>query len=82
MPYYPSCSAYGLEAVEKYGSKAFKAGMGAEVIKQLLSEVDLAAESKQLKEELRKAKGQKKLNIAKRLGIIDSLSEQVQNQNG
>ncbi len=60
------------EAVEKYGSKAFKAGMGAEVIKQLLSEVDLAAESKQLKEELRKAKGQKKLNIAKRLGIIDS----------
>ena len=60
------------EAVEKYGTKSFKAGMGAEVIKQLLSEVDLAAESKQLKEELRKAKGQKKLNIAKRLGIIDS----------
>ena len=26
-PYYPSCSAYGLEAIEKYG--AFKGGMMA-----------------------------------------------------
>ena len=26
-PYYPSCSAYGLEAVERYGS--FKGGMMA-----------------------------------------------------
>ena len=26
-PYYPSCSAYGLEAVERYG--AFKGGMMA-----------------------------------------------------
>lgn len=60
------------EAVEKYGSKAFKAGMGAEVIKELLSQVDLEKESKELKEELKKSKGQKKLNIAKRLGIIDS----------
>ncbi|MBQ8451611.1 MAG: DNA-directed RNA polymerase subunit beta' [Clostridia bacterium] len=60
------------EAIEKYGPKAFKAGMGAEVVKELLSKVDLEAESKELKAELKKAKGQKKLALAKRLGLIDS----------
>lgn len=60
------------EAIEKYGPNAFKAGMGAEVIKELLSQVDLEKESKELKEELKKSKGQKKLNLAKRLGLIDS----------
>ena len=60
------------EAVEKYGPKAFKAGMGAEVIKELLSKVDLEAESKELKAQLKNSKGQKKLAIAKRLGLIDS----------
>ena len=60
------------EAVEKYGSKAFKAGMGAEVIKQLLSEVDLQKESDELKVLLKNSKGQKKLSIAKRLGLVDS----------
>ncbi len=60
------------EAVEKYGSKAFKAGMGAEVIKELLADIDLEKESKELKEILKKSKGQKKLNVAKRLGLVDS----------
>lgn len=60
------------DAVEKYGPKAFKAGMGAEVIKELLSKVDLEAESKELKAQLKNSKGQKKLAIAKRLGLIDS----------
>ncbi len=60
------------EAVEKYGPKAFKAGMGAEVIKELLSKVDLEKESAELKEILKKSKGQKKLSIAKRLGLVDS----------
>ena len=60
------------EALEKYGSKAFKAGMGAEVIKQLLSEVDLEKESKELKVLLKQSKGQKKLSVAKRLGLVDS----------
>ncbi len=60
------------EALEKYGSKAFKAGMGAEVIKELLSKIDLEAESKELKVLLKNAKGQKKLNLAKRLGLVDA----------
>ena len=60
------------EAVEKYGSKAFKAGMGAEVIKLLLSEIDLQKESEELKVILKNSKGQKKLSVAKRLGLVDS----------
>ena len=60
------------EALEKYGSKAFKAGMGAEVIKQLLSEIDLQKESDELKVLLKNSKGQKKLSVAKRLGLVDS----------
>ncbi len=60
------------EAQEKYGVKAFKAGMGAEVVKELLKRIDLDAESKSLKEELAKSKGQKKLKIAKKLSLIES----------
>ena len=60
------------EALEKYGPKAFKAGMGAEVIKELLSEIDLQKESDELKVLLKNSKGQKKLNLAKRLGLVDS----------
>ncbi len=60
------------EAVEKYGSKAFKAGMGAEVIKLLLSEIDLQKESDELKVILKQSKGQKKLSVAKRLGLVDA----------
>ena len=60
------------EALEKYGPKAFKAGMGAEVIKELLSKIDLQKESEELKVLLKNSKGQQKLNLAKRLGLVDS----------
>ncbi|MBR2391712.1 MAG: DNA-directed RNA polymerase subunit beta' [Clostridia bacterium] len=60
------------EALEKYGPKAFKAGMGAEVIKELLSQIDLEKESAELKVILKNSKGQKKLNTAKRLGLVDA----------
>ena len=60
------------EALEKYGPKAFKAGMGAEVIKELLSQIDLQKESDELKVLMKNSKGQKKLSLAKRLGLVDS----------
>ena len=60
------------EAQEKYGPKAFKAGMGAEVIKELLKNIDLDGEREKLKEELASSKGQKKLKIAKKLSLIES----------
>ena len=50
----------------------FKAGMGAEAIKTLLSELDINALSVQLKSELEKASGQKKAKIIKRLEVVEA----------
>ena len=58
------------DAVEKYGYGAFEAGMGAEAIKRLLSEVDLEKESKVLKEQLPSMKGQKKIKAMKKLDVV------------
>ena len=56
---------------EKYGDR-FVAEMGAEAIKKLLMEIDIEALSKELKEELLKATGQKKIRIIKRLEIVEA----------
>jgi DNA-directed RNA polymerase subunit beta' len=56
---------------EKYEDD-FKAGMGAEAIKQLLSEIDPESLSVELKEELKKSSGQKKVRILKRLEVVES----------
>ena len=50
----------------------FKVGMGAEAIKELLSEIDIEELSRQLKEELVNASGQKKLRLIKRLDVVES----------
>ncbi len=50
----------------------FKAGMGAEAIKELLSEIDLDATCKELREELESATGQKRLRIFKRLEVLEA----------
>ncbi len=59
------------EAYEKYGSR-FKAGMGAEAVKELLAEIDLEALSAELKEELEGSTGQKRIRIMKRLEVVES----------
>ena len=56
---------------EKYEDR-FVAEMGAEAIKKLLMEIDVEELSKQLKEELLKASGQKKVRIIKRLEIVEA----------
>ena len=56
---------------EKYEND-FRVGMGAEAIKELLAELDLEALAKELREELDKAQGQKKLRIIKRLEVVES----------
>jgi DNA-directed RNA polymerase subunit beta' len=63
------------EAIEKYGASAFKVGMGAEALKILLREIDLDAESKELKETLLTASGVKKVKAAKRLEIIEAFRQ-------
>lgn len=60
------------DAIEKFGYGSFDAGMGAEAVKVLLSHVDLDKESKVLKEEIQKAKGQRKIKAAKKLDVVES----------
>ena len=56
---------------EKYEDD-FRAGMGAEAIKELLAELDLEQLSKELTAELRESTGQKRLRIIKRLEVVES----------
>ncbi|WP_322169642.1 DNA-directed RNA polymerase subunit beta' [Acutalibacter caecimuris] len=56
---------------EKYEDD-FKAGMGAEAIKELLAELDPEKLSVELKEELEAASGQKRMRILKRLEVVES----------
>ena len=58
-------------AKEKYGDE-FRAGMGAESIKELLAEIDLDALSKELKEKLVDATGPKKIKIIRRLEVVEA----------
>ena len=62
------------DAREKYGNE-FKVGMGAEAVKQLLSEIDLDKESEELKSELKASTGQKRARIIKRLEVIEAFRE-------
>ncbi len=59
------------EWYERYEND-FRVGMGAEAIKELLAEIDIEQLSKELKEELEHASGQKKLKIIKRLEVIEA----------
>lgn len=60
------------EAVDKYGEESFVAGMGAEAIKVLLSEIDLESLSIQLREALEQSSGQKKIRLIRRLEVTES----------
>ena len=60
------------EAVEKYGSKAFDVGMGAEAIKILLARVNLEEESEYLKKTIEESTGQKKARAVKRYEVVES----------
>ena len=60
------------EAKEKYGDR-FEAGMGAEAIKKLLSDIDLEELSADLRKKLKEASGQKKIRIVRRLEVIEAL---------
>jgi len=59
---------------EKYEDD-FKAGMGAEAVKELLEQIDLDELSVQLREELKTASSQKKLRIVKRLEVVEAFRE-------
>ena len=53
-----------------YNDEEFKVGMGAEAIKELLSEIDIDALDAELREQLASASGQKRARILKRLDVV------------
>ncbi|MBR6290269.1 MAG: DNA-directed RNA polymerase subunit beta', partial [Clostridia bacterium] len=59
------------EFYEKYEND-FRVGMGAEAVKELLAEIDIEALSAELRDELSKAVGQKKVRIIKRLEVVEA----------
>ena len=62
------------EAREQYGN-AFRVGMGAEAIHELLAAIDLEKDSEELKAELENATGQKRARIIKRLEVVEAFRE-------
>ncbi|WP_287884749.1 DNA-directed RNA polymerase subunit beta' [Paracoccus sp. (in: a-proteobacteria)] len=65
-----------LDAQDQYGADAFTANIGAEAIREMLANIDLAATAEQLREELKEATGElKPKKIIKRLKIVESFLE-------
>ena len=62
------------EAREKWGS-AFRVGMGAESIQELLQSIDLDKDYHELQEGLKGATGQKRARIVKRLEVVEAFRE-------
>ena len=62
------------EMREKY-EDSFKAGMGAETIKELLAEIDLDKTCEELRAELEEASGQKRVRILKRLEVLEAFRQ-------
>lgn len=60
------------EEIEKYGYGAFRVGMGAEAVLELLKDINLEKESEELKTELKTASGQKRARIVKRLEVVEA----------
>ena len=63
------------EVCDTYGRSAFRVGMGAESIHELLAAIDLEKESAELKAELENATGQKRARIIKRLEVVEAFRE-------
>ena len=65
-----------MDAQDTYGMDAFTANIGAEAIREMLSQIDLEAEAEQLRADLAEATGElKPKKIIKRLKIVESFLE-------
>ncbi len=62
------------DSVEKFGQN-FKAGMGAEAVKELLAEIDLEAQSRDLRADLTDSTGQKRVRTIKRLEVVEAFKQ-------
>lgn len=59
------------EARDKHGT-GFKAGMGAEAVKQLLDGLDLDTLSTELKQEIKDTTGQRRIRATRRLEVVEA----------
>ena len=62
-------------AVDKYGYNSFTVGMGAEAVKQLLQNIDLEKESKELRADLKDSTGQKRVRTIRRLEVVEAIKK-------
>ncbi|SCA55308.1 DNA-directed RNA polymerase beta' chain (Transcriptase beta' chain) (RNA polymerase beta' subunit) [Candidatus Terasakiella magnetica] len=65
-----------INAVEEYGQDAFTAGIGAEAIRDMLSEINLDDELEDLRDELRETNSEaKRKKFVKRLKLVEAFLE-------
>ncbi len=63
-------------ALETFGEDSFEAGMGAEAIKLILSEIDVVTLADQLREEMKTTSSEaKRKKVSKRLKIVSALKD-------
>ena len=60
------------KACDEFGANSFRAGMGAEAIKELLAAIDLEKESVELRAALDEVSGQKRARIIKQLEVVEA----------
>jgi DNA-directed RNA polymerase subunit beta' len=63
---------------DKYGN-AFKASMGAEAVKDILSKIDLEKLAKELRVKLRDSSGQKRIRAIRRLEVVEAFRKSGNN---
>ncbi len=59
------------DSVEKFGYN-FRAGMGAEAVKELLMQIDLDKLSSEMRAQLKETTGQKRIRTVKRLDVVEA----------
>ncbi len=63
-------------AVEEYGEDSFRAGIGAEALKEILAGIDLEQESETIRAELRSTSSEaRRKKLVKRLKLVDAFLE-------
>ena len=64
------------KALEEFGEDSFRVGIGAEAIKEMLSQIDLAKEAEQMRADLiETTSDMKRKKIVKRLKLVEALLE-------
>ncbi|MBE6450230.1 MAG: DNA-directed RNA polymerase subunit beta' [Alphaproteobacteria bacterium] len=64
------------KALEEYGEDSFHVGIGAEALKDYLSQIDLEQEAKEMRDELKETKSEmRRKKLVKRLKIVEAFLE-------